>query len=458
MSGIAAALADLNGWMDDHAITTKVVVVGSAATVGLLARYRISQPHQFLVRTGLGIRNVKLSKQGIQWPFQTAQFVDVTPKQYNFSLGAMSSEKLQFLMPGVMTIGPRLDEPSLDKYAQLLSSGDPSRLIHGIIEGETRIIAASMKMDTLFQDRAGFKEAITKGVESELEAFGLQVYNANLMELEDTAGSEYFKYQRQKAREGANNEAKVDVAQAQMLGNVGAKEREMQQRQAQASMERQAQETEMQNQQALEKAKMELEQFRIQYHRQNETSRVEADQAVAMRNTELQAQLEELRYHQELKRGRAEQLVAAEIQASKAITQAEGEAEAQRRAANAELYVAQLKAEATQTTLEAEAAGVNKVIAALGGQPSAFLWYRMLEKDTLQQLAAENAKAVQNLQPKITVWNTGNGSGGTTNPLESIQKLFQFLPPILTTIAEQTGMQIPMVPSSDPSKDCASVK
>jgi len=425
-------------------------LLGGVATVGgfFLTRYKVSLPHQFLVRTGLGIKNIKVTKKGIQWPFQTARFIDVTPVHYPFSLSAMSAEKLQFMLPGVMTIGPRLDESSLHSYAQLLSNGNPQELIHGIIEGETRIMAANMKMDALFQDRAGFKQQITKGVESELQPFGLTIYNANIQELQDSEGSEYFKFLRQKAREGANNEARVDVAEAQMKGNVGSKERETMQRQAQAKLETAAQEAELHNEQQVEKAKMELEQNKILYARQNDLTRVEAKQAVSLREVELQSQVEEMRYQQELRRGRAETVVAAEVQASKAIHEAEGLAEAQRRKANADLYTAEKTAEATKTLLHAEAEGLTRVMTALGGAPSTFIWYKMMDKGVLQQLAAENAKAVQNLNPKITVWNTGSTGDASANPLESLQRLFQFLPPVLTTVSEQTGMKVPFVPSA----------
>jgi flotillin len=418
---------------------------GVGAGLFLLARYRISAPHQYLVRTGLGISNISISKKGIQWPFQTAAFIDVTPVQYPFSLNAMSAEKLQFVLPGVMTIGPKLDDKSLNAYAQLLSHGNANDLIHGIIEGETRILAANLKMDQLFQDRAAFKQQITKGVEEELAAFGLTVYNANMQDLGDTKDSEYFAFQRQKAREGANNEARVDVAEAQMKGNVGSKEREALQRQAQARLETTARETELKNEQQVERAKMELEQNKILFRRQNELTRVEANQAVMLKEVELQAKVEESRYQQELRKGRANTVVAAEVQASKAITEAEGLAESQRRMANADLYKAQRAAESAAMMWHAEAKGLEQVMTALGGSPTNFLWYRMLDKGILQQLAAENAKAVQNLQPKITVWNTGSGGPGGANPLDSIQKLFQFLPPVLTTIAEQTGMNVPFV-------------
>lgn len=38
-------------------------------------------------------------------------------------------------------------------------------------------------------------------------------YNANVKELQDTPGSEYFAFLSRKAHEGALNQAKVDVAE-----------------------------------------------------------------------------------------------------------------------------------------------------------------------------------------------------------------------------------------------------
>ena len=76
------------------------------------------------------------------------------------------------------------------------------------------------------------------------------------------------------------------------------------------------------------------------------------------------------------------------------------------------------------------------------GNTQYYLWNEMLKRNTLQALASENAKAVQNLNPKITVWNTGT-QNEQSNPLESLQKLFTFLPPVLTTIADQTNIKIP---------------
>lgn len=50
------------------AVATAMVAIPALAW--LASRYRVSRPDQYLVRTGLGIPDIKISKQGFQWPFQ----------------------------------------------------------------------------------------------------------------------------------------------------------------------------------------------------------------------------------------------------------------------------------------------------------------------------------------------------------------------------------------------------
>lgn len=66
----------------------------------------------------------------------------------------------------------------------------------------------------------------------------------------------------------------------------------------------------------------------------------------------------------------------------------------------------------------------------------------MLQNNTYEKLANANATAINGLQPKITVWNTGSdaGSSDSTAP---IRNLLQSLPPLLSTINEQTGIAPP---------------
>ena len=76
-------------------------------------------------------------------------------------------------------------------------------------------------MEEIFKERQLFKNKVIENVQTELNQFGLRIYNANVKELQDTAGSEYFKFLSRKAHEGASNQAKVDVANACMMGEIG---------------------------------------------------------------------------------------------------------------------------------------------------------------------------------------------------------------------------------------------
>lgn len=76
-------------------------------------------------------------------------------------------------------------------------------------------------MEEIFKERQIFKNKVIENVQTELNQFGLRIYNANVKELQDTAGSEYFKFLSRKAHEGASNQAKVDVANACMMGEIG---------------------------------------------------------------------------------------------------------------------------------------------------------------------------------------------------------------------------------------------
>lgn len=73
--------------------------------------------------------------------------------------------------------------------------------------------------------------------------------------------------------------------------------------------------------------------------------------------------------------------------------------------------------------------------------------YLMLTNGTYEKLAHANAAAINGLQPKITVWNTNDGGAGSSNSsdngLGAIRNIMQALPPMLSTINEQTGMQPP---------------
>jgi len=113
-------------------------------------------------------------------------------------------------------------------------------------------------------------------------------------------------------------------------------------------------------------------------------------------------------------------------------------------------YRATKEAEATFYAKKKEAEGIAEMAKAyrnmaevLGG-PQGLLQYMMLQNNTYEKLAQANAKAINGLQPKISVWNTGPaGADGATDGSGPIRNLFQSLPPLLSTIQEQTGISPP---------------
>lgn len=196
----------------------------------------------------------------------------------------MTKEKLQFLLPVVFTVGPDVNSrganskttagshhagqedrgDSLLRYAMLLTENSNRKdkahadhlasIVTGIIEGETRVIISSMTMEEIFTEREDFSKRlpapsclqgvrletaeqkkdtyngqlerkIFRNIQSELDQFGLKIYNANVKELRDAPNSNYFESLARKAHEGATNQARIDVAAAQLRGNVGEADR-----------------------------------------------------------------------------------------------------------------------------------------------------------------------------------------------------------------------------------------
>jgi len=208
-------------------VTPLTAIASIVATIGFsFTRVHISKSNQYVVMTGLGIKDIKISKSAFQFPFQKYAYVDLIPKNYSFNLHAMSNQKMEFILPGVFTIGPRDNIDDLKKYAKYLSENNEENnstdeLIQGVIEGETRVLAAQMTIEEIFNDRATFKQNIIKNVQEELDQFGLCIYNANIKELQDSPGSEFFTFMRQKTRQEAEGKARIDTSEAMKKANIG---------------------------------------------------------------------------------------------------------------------------------------------------------------------------------------------------------------------------------------------
>ncbi|XP_074286094.1 flotillin-like protein 6 [Silene latifolia] len=471
-----------------------------------IPRYKVAGPSEYLAITGFQITDIKLSKKALILPGQRYVRVNVSPVNYTFEVQAMSAEKLPFLLPAVFTIGPKVDdEDSLVLYAKLMSphemsSNHVNELVQGIIEGETRVLAASMTMEEIFKGTKDFKKEVFDKVQLELNQFGLIIYNANVKQLVDVRGHEYFSYLGQKTQMEAANQAKVDVAEARMKGEIGAKLREGQttqnaakidaetkiittQRQGEGKKEEIKVQSEIkifQNQKEADvaKANAELLAMKAGWSQSAQLAEVEANKAVAIREAELQSEVEKKNALSRTEKLRADLLSKATVEYDIKVQEANRNLYNNQKEADANLYEKQQQAEATKAEAEAafyarqqaadadvyakkkEAEGIvamaqaqgfylNTVLKSLDGNYAALRDYMMINSGVYQEMARINANAIQGLQPKISIWSSGSGGPGLESgsasggSMRDIADVYSMLPPLMKTVHEQTGMLPP---------------
>lgn len=174
-----------------------LVVRHIGCTFPLCIHYTDDLQDAYLAITGAGIDTVLIRKKALVMPFQKVSKFSLTPFDFSMQLTAMTIEKLKFALPAVFTIGPDDSMEAMLKYAVLLTGSDSGAntssraavavgegrdhvqdIVKGIIEGETRSIVSTMSMEELFKERRIFRDKVIKNVQSELDQFGLKIYNA----------------------------------------------------------------------------------------------------------------------------------------------------------------------------------------------------------------------------------------------------------------------------------------
>ncbi|CDY68414.1 BnaCnng58920D, partial [Brassica napus] len=331
-----------------------------------------------------------------------------------------------------------------------------------------------------------FKKEVFEKVQLELNQFGLVIYNANVKQLVDVPGHEYFSYLGQKTQMEAANQAKIDVAEAKMKGEVGAKERTglTIQNAAKIDAESKIISTQRLGEGTKEeiKVKSEVQVFQnekaalvaqadaalaIQKAALTKSSRVaevEAAKAVAMREAELQTQVEKMNALTRTEKLKAEFLSKATVEYETKVQEANWELYDKQKKAEAVLYEKQKQAEATKAAADAafyakqkEAEGlvsmanaqgtyIKTLLGAVDNNYSAMRDFLMINNGIYQDIAKTNAMAIRDLQPKISVWNQGGAGvdqGMSSGGMKDIAGLYKMLPPVLDTVYEQTGMQPP---------------
>jgi flotillin len=275
-----------------------------------------------------------------------------------------------------------------------------------------------------------------------------------------------------KAHEGASNQAKIDVAEARMRGEIGEAEKKGRTRQEVSKIEAETAVLDTRRRGDKAQADAELTNRQTGLNMDIQLAQIKARRQAEAKDAELQKEVEQKKAETELERLRATDVtkskIARETAQQKAdaafyteTKNADGRVYSERQNTEAGYYRQTREAEALFTkeikqadaalyAKQKEAEGITAVAQAYKGMadvmggPQGLLQYMMLQNNTYEKLALANAKAIQGLQPKITVWNTGGGENSAgADPSAPIRNIFQSLPPLLSTIHDQTGMTPP---------------
>jgi len=426
---------------------TACTIVGGCAF--LSTRYHVCPPTKYLVRTGFGITDMTVSKRGLQWPFQKANLVSMQPTNHSFKLACLSKQYLPFDMPVTYTlkpVDPQDDTPGFHRYCRQMADMNEEEFSHtvlGVIHGETRVLAANMDIDAINDDRDQFREQIVQKCALILDSMGLKVVNANIAELSerqrDAGQMGYLQARERKKLASAVQQSEIDVAQAQQEGDIGKKIREAQTRQEVSKLETETVRLENEQRETMAASNARLAEAVAESSRRESVAKIEAEAMAHTREQELQIQVEEARRKQHEKSLQASILVQNEVEAQALVVKADGQQEAkvkeatgeaesiklvaQARAdeqrmmldahASGELAMLKAKAEGELAMLNARAKGTGEFVKACNSDPNLIREVLWVQNEIPQELAKQNAAAVQGLNPQI--WNLARGDDvGTT--------------------------------------------
>ena len=445
-----------------------IILVLVAVVIFFSQRYKRCPPDQVMVIYGRTAKQAdgkaKPSKvvhggAALVWPLiQDYAYISLKPMPINIDLkGALSLQNIRINVPSTFTVGVS-KEPSIMANAaeRLLGFKIPEieKLAEEIILGQLRLTVASLTIEQINQDRDAFLSLITQNVDQELRKFGLTQLNVNIVDITDE--SDYIESIGKKAAATAVENARVDVANAERDGAIGAananKEREIQVANANADAEMGRKEAEQRERVFVEQ--QEAMAIAGENTAQAEIANANADLAEAeahekkradVATAQAEAEIQRAFYSEEEERLRATEIVQINIQKQQIEIAAEAEAERQRRVARGEadaiLAKYNAEAEGIQKVLDAKAQGYQNLVSSASGDPKAAATLLMVEK--IESMVSAQTEAIRNLKiDKITVWDSGNSADGSSATSNFVSSLVQSLPPI-HDVAKMSGVELP---------------
>ncbi len=380
---------------------------------------------------------------------QGYEFLDLTPITIDIKLqGALSKQNIRINTPSTFTVGistqPGVMQNAAERLLGLTLSSIES-LARDIIFGQMRVVIATMPIEEINADRDQLINNITESLEAELRKVGLRLINVNIQDVTDESG--YIDALGKEAAARAINDAKVQVAERERDGNIGAayadRERRIQVAAANATA------TEGENEAKVTVANSDAD------RRQN-VAEAERQAVAAERVTQARAAEEAFAAEQTAESARGDRdkasqfadiIVPAEIEKQRIETIAEADAEQIRRLKRGEadglLAVLQAEADGLYASLNRRAEGFGQLVDQVGGSPE--MVALLLVTEQMSDLIAEQVKAISNIKiDQVTVWETGSGGGesGKGSTADFMSGLVGALPP-LHELAGNVGINLP---------------
>jgi len=477
--------------------------------ITFVRRYKRCPSNRVLViygKTNSGASRCIHGGAAFVWPLiQDYDYLDLEPFVVPIDLSnALSQENIRVSVPTTVTAAIS-HQTGIMQNAAVRLLGQTQQQIQAqsqdIIIGQMRAVIATMRIEDINRDRQAFMGKVNEAVAVELEKIGLTVINVNIRDIEDESG--YIKALGRKAAAEAINQANIDVAEQEKLGEVGVAARQRDQRVAVAAAmadaeigeaeaakkkrklvaanvaeaeigEADADKNKRQSVAGLDAEAVNAEtvanakkaSFRAnqkvaeeEARNKGESAAKSADGAIRVAQENAQKQAEDARAEREKSRLNADKVVPQEAERKRIVIEADAQREQSVLIANgqAAAQLARMTAEGKglQAVLDGKAAGYRNLVQSAGeAQVAASLL--LIEK--LTEIAGIQAKAIQDLPiEKIFVWDGGGSEAGMQN---LGKKIMGALPP-MHELARQVGLDLPEFlgrlaaerAESDPTRD-----
>jgi len=448
-------------------IIIAVAVIGTF--VAMMSRYRRCPSNKILViygKTSSGAAKCIHGGAAFVWPLiQDYAYLDLEPFVVPIDLtNALSQENIRVTVPTSVTAAISNTKGIMQNAAVRLlglSRKEIEDQAQDIILGQMRAVIATMEIEEINRDRQAFLGKVNEAVSGELEKIGLYLINVNIRDIEDESG--YIVALGRRAAAEAINQALIDVAEQEKLGQTGVAERERDKRvavaaatasaeigEASADRDRRSQsagldaeaaqgETEARAKKASYEANQQVAEQEAR--QRSESAAREADGSIRVAQEIAEKKAEEARSEREAARLHASIVVPAEADKEKVLINADASKEQAIRIAQgeAEANLAKMKAEGAgvQAILDGKAQGYEALVNACqtASQAASLLLIEKLEK-----IAAVQAQAIQDLPiEKVVVWDGGGKEGGLAG---LGGRLMGALPP-MHDLAKQVGLELP---------------